>query len=99
MQKPSLGYLHVVANWVLADSHGDRCVPTWKLVTGSIYRCSYSARKHATLVQANQSGSTEYFKGHSPETLTLSTYYGGLVVKLLIYLRVLLKSSFQLMVL
>ena len=32
MQKPSLGYLHVVANWVLADSHGDCCVPTWKLV-------------------------------------------------------------------
>ena len=41
MQKPSLGYLHVVANWVLADSHGDCSVPTWKLVTGSIYRCSY----------------------------------------------------------
>ena len=37
----SLGYLHVVANWVLADSHGDCCVPTWKLVTASIYRCSY----------------------------------------------------------
>ena len=41
MQNPSLGYLHVVANWVLADSHGDCCVPTWKLVTGSFYTCSY----------------------------------------------------------
>ena len=80
MQKPSLGYLHVVANWVLVDSHGDCCVPTWKLVTASIYSCSYSARKHATLVHINQSGAQSTSKGHSPETSTLSTNYSNLVV-------------------
>ena len=72
----------MVANWVLADSHGDCCVPTWKLVTTSIYRCSYSTRKHAILVHANQSGArSTSTKGHSPETSTVSTSC-NLVVRL-----------------
>ena len=48
MQKPSLGYLHVVANWVLEDSHGGCCVPTWKLVTASIYRCTVLVTRNFT---------------------------------------------------
>ena len=71
----------MVANWVLADSHGDCCVPTWKLVTASIYRCSYSARKHATLVHINQSGAQSTSKGHTPETSTVTTSC-NLVVRL-----------------